>query len=111
MRISRSKIASEILQRHMVPLDLQQAIIHAIIAHSFSKGIPPQTLEAGIVRDADRLDGLGAVGILRWAMVGEQRRTANTRSYHPTDPLAQLHIPDDRTYILRSLPSQATHAS
>jgi uncharacterized protein len=100
------ELASEILQRHMVPLDQQQAIIHAIVAHSFSKGIPPQTLEAGIVRDADRLDGLGAIGILRWAMVGEQRRTANTRSYHPTDPLAQLHTPDDRTYMLDHFPAK-----
>ena len=100
------ELAGEILQRYTVPMDVQQAIIHAIVAHSFSKGIPPRTLEAGLVRDADRLDGLGAIGILRWAMVGEQRRTPNTRSYHPTDPLAQLHTPDDQTYMLDHFPAK-----
>jgi uncharacterized protein len=93
-------LASELLRRYWVPVDKQEAIQHAIIAHSFSKGIEPGTLEARIVRDADRLDGLGAIGILRWAITGAVRRTADTRSYHPDDPFAEQHSLDDSHYML-----------
>jgi uncharacterized protein len=92
--------ARELLTRHQVPPDKQEAILHAIDAHSFSKGLQPRTLEARIVRDADRLDSLGAIGILRWAITGTQRGTPETRSYHPDDPFAERHPLDDRRYML-----------
>ncbi|HEY1351479.1 MAG TPA: HD domain-containing protein [Ktedonobacteraceae bacterium] len=76
------------------------AILHAIEAHSFSQGIEPRTLEARVVRDADRLDSLGAIGILRWAISGTLKRKPQTKSYHPGDPCAQWHTPDDRLYLL-----------
>ncbi|MFO7796202.1 MAG: HD domain-containing protein [Promethearchaeati archaeon] len=40
-------------------------IIHSIKAHSFSNNIKPNTLEAKILSDADKLDALGAVGLYR----------------------------------------------
>ncbi|MGI8855144.1 MAG: HD domain-containing protein [Thermomicrobiales bacterium] len=46
------------------------AIQHAIESHSFSAQIPPRTVEARVVQDADRLDALGAVGIARTMMLG-----------------------------------------
>jgi len=92
--------ARELLTRHQVPPDKQEAILHAIDAHSFSKGLQPRTLEAWIVRDADRLDSLGAIGVLRWAITGTQRGTPETRSYHPDDPFAEWHPLDDRRYML-----------
>jgi len=93
-------LASELLATYHVPDDAQQAILHAILAHSFSRGVEPRTLEARVVRDADRLDGLGAIGIIRWAVTGAIRRTPQTRSYHPTDPFAEHHTPDDAAYML-----------
>jgi len=93
-------LASELLESYQVPTDKQEAILHAIIAHSFSKGIEPRTVEARIVRDADRLDGLGAIGILRWAVTGAVRRTPDTKSYHPDDPFAEWHNLDDSHYML-----------
>ena len=93
-------LAKELLATYQVSADIQEAVLHAIIAHSFSRGIPPRTLEARIVRDADRLDSLGAIGILRWAITGTLRRTPQTKTYHPTDPFAEHHSPDDRSYML-----------
>ncbi|MFX1392398.1 MAG: HD domain-containing protein [Promethearchaeota archaeon] len=40
-------------------------IIHSIKAHSFSNKTKPQTLEAKILSDADKLDAIGAIGLYR----------------------------------------------
>ncbi len=94
------KLASELLSAYPITSKQKDAILHAIMAHSYTHGIEPRTLEARVVRDADRLDALGAIGILRWAITGTMRRTPQTRSYHPDDPFAEQRQPDDRLYML-----------
>ena len=93
-------LAREILHAQSVSPYIQQAILHAIDAHSFSRNIEPRTLEACVVRDADRLDGLGATGIIRWAVTGTVRRTPQTLTYHPDDPFAEYHELDEKHYML-----------
>ena len=93
-------MAGELLLTYNVSADTREAILHAIAAHSFSLGIEPRTLEAKVVRDADRLDSLGAIGILRWAITGTVRRTVETQTYHPDDPFAEWHTLDDHRYML-----------
>jgi len=93
-------LATAILNRYQLAPQIQKDILHAIIAHSFSLGVEPETLEAGAVRDADRLDALGAIGIMRWAITGAMRQRPGTLSYHPEDPFAEEHIPDDNRYML-----------
>jgi uncharacterized protein len=41
------------------------AVVHAIEAHRFRNAIEPETLEAKVVFDADKLDAIGAIGIAR----------------------------------------------
>lgn len=41
------------------------AVVHAIEAHRFRNNIEPQTLEAKVLFDADKLDAIGAVGVAR----------------------------------------------
>ena len=70
---------------------------HAITAHSFSANVPPKTPEARILRDADRLDALGAVGIARnFAVAGALGR----QLYDPTDPFARNRALDDLQFSL-----------
>lgn len=93
-------MASDMMHTCGVPTQLQKAILHAIIAHSFSKGIEPHTVEARVVRDADRLDALGAIGIMRWAIVGAMCASEHTLTYHPSDPFAEQHELNDKHYLL-----------
>ena len=79
------------------PVERYPAVSHAIEAHSFSAAIPPRTLEAKIVQDADRLESLGAIGLARvFAVAG----ALNTILFDAADPFADQRALDDRKYAL-----------
>ncbi|MEQ0009907.1 phosphohydrolase [Klebsiella sp. GG_Kp162] len=79
------------------PADRYPAVSHAIEAHSFSAAIPPRTLEAKIVQDADRLESLGAIGLARVFTVAG---ALNTILFDAEDPFADRRALDDRKYAL-----------
>ena len=93
-------LATELLARYNLPHGTEQAILHAILAHNYRRGITPQTLEARVLYDADRLDSLGASGVIRWAMTTKNKRWSELKMYHPVDPFAMYRVPDEQHYLL-----------
>lgn len=89
----------EILQRDFpdFPVQLYAAVEHAIEAHSFSAGIAPQSLEAKIVQDADRLEALGAIGLARVFAVSGALGAA---LFNAEDPFAEARTLDDKAWAL-----------
>lgn len=72
-------------------------VAHAITAHSFSAGIAPETIEAKILQDADRLDAIGMIGVARCFYIGGRLGSA---LYDPFDPEAEARPLDDKRYAL-----------
>ena len=81
----------------LMPPEKIEAVAHAIEAHSFSAGIPPRSMEARILRDADRLDAVGAIGIARCFYVSGRLHRA---LYDPADPWAAARDLDDGRFSL-----------
>lgn len=74
-----------------------EEVAHAIAAHSFSAGIPPRSIEAKVLQDADRIDAVGAIGIARcFAVSGALGRPL----LHPDDPLCENRAPDDAAFAV-----------
>lgn len=79
------------------PPEHLDAIHHAVAAHSWSARIPPETLEARVVQDADRLDALGAIGIARTLLLNG---ALGIPLYHAEEPFPVTRPPDDRAYTI-----------
>jgi uncharacterized protein len=95
-RSMASRLAAEaatcFLGHEGFPAALLPAVGHAIAAHSFTAGIAPETVEARVVQDADRLDAIGSVGIARCLMLGA---TMGRPLYDPAEPFPLQRSPDD----------------
>lgn len=92
-----AEAAVEYLKSVQYPAQYFDAIRHAIAAHSFSANIAAETPEAKVVQDADRLDGLGAVGVARCFTVSGLL----ARPYYcEDDALAERREPDDKIYTI-----------
>ena len=73
------------------------AVAHAVATHSFSAGLTPETLEAKILQDSDRLDAIGMVGVARCFYVGGRMGSA---LYDFTNPSAAGRDYQDRQFSL-----------
>ena len=95
--IESAKKAKTILKKYDFTLDEITIVCDAISEHSFSQKKIPKTIEGKILQDADRLDALGAIGIIRvFATGGSLRRPF----YNLDDPFCKKRIPNDKTWTL-----------
>ena len=97
LRSQASRLAGERAAEFLSEQDYDGSLIapirHAIEAHSFSAEITPTTLEAQVVQDADRLDSLGAIGVIRCIQTG----TAMNRTlYDSAEPFPINRPADDK---------------
>lgn len=76
---------------------------HAILTHSFSAGLEPQTIEAQILQDADRLDAIGAIGVARCFYTAGRMGSA---LYDAADPQAENRPLDDRAFAIDHFPAK-----
>jgi len=72
-------------------------IRHSIASHSFSAGINPETIEAKILQDADRLEALGVIGIARCFYTAGR---LGSNLFHQDDPFAKDRALDDTRYAI-----------
>lgn len=96
-----SRMAAKTAISFLAALDYDEALLqpisHAIEAHSFSAAIKPETLEAKVLQDSDRLDSLGAIGIARcFATSGKLNRPL----YEATDPFCKDRPYDDLSFTI-----------
>ncbi|THV14116.1 HD domain-containing protein [Rhizobium rhizophilum] len=107
LRSQASRLAAEkasgILAGLGWPDEKIAAVAHAILTHSFSANIPPETLEAKMLQDADRLDAIGMVGVARCFYIAGRMGSG---LYHPGDPDAENRPLDDRSYAIDHFPAK-----
>ena len=97
---SRRELLRQLMTEAKFPEDLQEDVLEVVESISFSEGVPCSERlrkESDVVKDADRLDALGAIGIARtFAYGGKVGRPI----YDPADPLNSLQHFDDKLLLL-----------
>ncbi|HEX2146127.1 MAG TPA: HD domain-containing protein [Pseudorhizobium sp.] len=101
LRAQASRLAAEKASAILAALFWKEpdvsAVAHAILTHSFSANIAPETLEAKILQDADRLDAIGMVGAARCFYIAGRMGSG---LYDPADPLAKARPLDDKAFAI-----------
>lgn len=83
------------------PADKIEGVAHAIHAHSFSAGIHPETPEAKILQDADRMEALGAIGLARVFYIAGLMQCS---LFDANDPFAENRLLNDSEYAIDHFP-------
>jgi uncharacterized protein len=76
---------------------LAEEVCECIRVHAFSAGLEPESLEARVLQDAERLDAVGAIGVARcFATCASMKLPL----YRPDDPFCELRTADDKSWGL-----------
>ncbi len=68
-------MARKILSARSIPAARIEAVADAIAQHRYRGALAPESLEARVLFDADKLDAIGAIGLARaFAIAGAQRQ-------------------------------------
>jgi len=94
--LSARSAASLLAERGFRPDEIER-ITAAIRDHSFSRGAVPQEPLARALQDADRLDAIGAIGILRAFSTGERM---GSRHFDIHDPWATRRCLDEAAFTV-----------
>jgi uncharacterized protein len=68
--------------------------------HSYSLGLKPSCIESAILQDADRLDALGAIGLMRMVTCGSR---LGSSYYHLGEPIPESRELNDKHYTIDHL--------
>ena len=91
-----SEIAENILRKLQYEEEKIEKIKHCIISHRFRTGNEPNTIEAKILFDSDKLDAIGASGIARTFMLSGQFGQRLTINQKLNDYLEQNTVENGR---------------
>lgn len=86
-----------ILARYDFTPDAVERICDAIRDHSYTRGAVPSSPLGRALRDADRLEAIGAIGVMRAVACGTRMGSA---FFHPDDPWAGGRVLDDRKWMV-----------
>ncbi len=68
-------IAEEYLKAIDIDNETREQIVRIVVRHTETSMLPPETVPEKVVYDADDLDRLGLIGMLRGMMVGDAERS------------------------------------
>lgn len=95
--ILSAEVAARILTDHSFEPTEIGMICSAIETHSYSQGRTPENALGDALQDADRLEALGALGIMRTVSTGTQM---GARFFHAEDPWAEERSYDDLKFTI-----------